>query len=112
MENNGIRQVASHLHTGTDSPRVDWRNVAGIYTYRVTYNPGSLIDGAGETTDFTTKGADLGDFVLISAPYNLQGILATGYVKATGTTSVRLQNETGGTIDLASGTWIIKILKK
>ena|SRR3990167_10182858 len=109
-----IEQLQSqrHLHTGVDSLQIAFRDIDDIYTYRVTYNPGNLVDGTGETTDFTTTGAGLGDFVLISAPYNLQGVIATGYVKSANTVSIRLQNETGGTVDLASGTWIIKIIKK
>lgn len=71
-----------------------------------TYDPASLVDGAGETSgDITVPGAAFGDFVLISAPYALQGITVTGYVKSAGVISIRVQNESGGTIDLANGAW-------
>lgn len=100
-----------HIHNGTDSKQIDFKDLLGVIDAKITYNPGSLIDGAGETADFTVKGARLGDFVLISAPYNLQGIIATGYVKASDTISIRLQNETGGTIDLASGSWRARVIK-
>jgi hypothetical protein len=53
----------------------------------------------------------LGDFVLVSAPYDLQGITCNGYVSAANAVKIRIQNETGGTIDLASGTWKAKVLK-
>ncbi len=77
-----------------------------------TWNPGSLNDGVGETSSgITVTGAALGDFVLVSAPYDLQGITCNGYVSATNTVTIRLQNETGGTIDLASGTWKVKVIK-
>jgi len=42
--------------------------------------------------------------VLVSAPYDLQGITCNGYVDADGSVKVRIQNETGGVINLASGT--------
>lgn len=82
------------------------------YTGSIVWNPGNLVDGAGETSSgITVTGASLGDFVLFSAPYDLQGITATGYVSASNTVTIRLQNETGGAIDLASGTWKVVVLK-
>lgn len=69
-----------------------------------TYNPASLADGAGATTTVTVTGAALGDFAVASFSLDLQGIMVTAYVSAADTVSVRFQNETGGTIDLASGT--------
>ena len=83
------------------------------YTGSITWDPASLADGAGETsTAITTTGAALGDFVLVSAPYDMQGILATGYVSATNTVKIRIQNETVGTINLASGTWKVRVIKQ
>ena len=78
-----------------------------------TWDPGSLDDGVGETSAaITATGAALGDFVMVSAPYDLQGITCNGYVSATNAVKIRLQNETGGTIDLASGTWKVKVIKQ
>jgi hypothetical protein len=80
--------------------------VGGVLTGSATWDPASLADGAGETSSgITVTGAALGDFVLVSAPYDLQGITCNGYVSAANTVKIRLQNETGGAIDLASGTW-------
>lgn len=75
-----------------------------------TQDPGSLVDGAGETLSFTVTGAALGDFVMVAAPYDLQDITVTGYVSAADTVEVRLQNESGGVVDLASGTWKVKVI--
>ena len=70
-----------------------------------TYDPASLADGAGATTTITVTGAVLGDFVVaVSFSLDLQGITLTAYVSATDTVAVRFQNESGGVIDLASGT--------
>lgn len=69
-------------------------------------------DVAGETSAaITVTGAALGDFVMVAAPYDLQGITCNGYVSAANTVKIRLQNETGGPIDLASGTWKVKVIK-
>lgn len=77
----------------------------------VTYNPGSLVDAAGETsTGFTVTGAALGDFVLVAAPYDLQDITVTAYVQAANTVEIRVQNEGAATVDLASGSWNILVL--
>jgi hypothetical protein len=78
----------------------------------ITWNPASLADGVGETSSaITVTGASLGDFVLVSAPYDLQGITCNGYVSGTDTIKIRIQNETGGVIDLASGTCKVKVIK-
>lgn len=77
-----------------------------------TYNPPSLADGVGTTTTVTVAGAALGDFVdLLSFSLDLQGIIVTGYVSATDTVAVRFQNESGGTLDLASGTLTARVKK-
>lgn len=79
----------------------------------LVWNPGNLVDGAGETsTAITVTGAAFGDYVLAAAPYDLQGIVCTAYVSAANTVKIRLQNETTGAIDLASGTWKVRVLQQ
>lgn len=79
----------------------------------LVWDPGNLVDGAGETSSgITVTGAGFGDFVDVAAPYDLQGITATAYVSASNTVKIRLQNETGGAIDLASGTWRVRIRRQ
>jgi hypothetical protein len=76
-----------------------------------TWNPGSLADGAGETSAaVTVPGATLGGCIVEAiAPYDLQGITCNAYVDAANSCKARLQNETaGGAIDLASGTWVMQ----
>jgi hypothetical protein len=75
-----------------------------------TWDPGSLADGAGETSAaIVVPGAVLGaTAVQCIAPYDLQGITLNAYVNAADSCKARLQNETTGTIDLASGTWLIQ----
>lgn len=77
------------------------------------WNPASIADGAGlSSSPQTVTGAVLGSIVLVSAPYDLQGLICTGYVSATNTVVIRLQNNTGGAIDLASGTWNIRVINQ
>lgn len=84
---------------------------AGDYNGTATLDPISLADGEGTTLTITPIVAGFGDYVQISAPYSLQGLTVTSYVSAANTVSIRIQNETGGTIDLASGVWRAKISK-
>ena len=84
----------------------------GVGETSFTWNPGSLSDGAGETSSGqTVTGAAFGDYVMVSAPYDLQDIICTGYVQAANTIEVRLQNESTNTVNLASGTWKVAVLR-
>jgi len=77
-----------------------------------TWDPPNLVDGAGETSgSITVTDAELGDFVIVAAPYDLQDCIAHAYVQAADTVEIRLQNESGGAIDLASGSWKVRVIK-
>ena len=77
-----------------------------------TLNAGSLVDGAGETDDVTIPGVALGDMVLgTSLAVDLVGLTVTGYVSAAKTDKFRIQNESGSTVDLASATMDIVIVR-
>jgi hypothetical protein len=71
-----------------------------------------LAAGAGATSSpIAVSGAALGDFAKVAAPYDLQGVLATAYVNAANSAVIRLQNQTGGSVTLASGTWRVRVTK-
>lgn len=76
-----------------------------------TYDPPSLADGAGASTTVTVTGAVLGDVALASFSSSTQGIIVTASVTAVNTVTIRFQNETGGTIDLPSGTLKAVVIK-
>lgn len=79
-------------------------NVKRLLYGEETHNFGSLADGAGETGSITVNGAQVGDLVLASAGVDLQDMTLTGYVQSADTVEYRLQNESGGVVDLASTT--------
>lgn len=71
-----------------------------------TVDFGSLPDGDTTSTTVTVTGAALGDVVLgvshtVAVP---GGMILAGNVTASNTVTVTLHNESGGTVDLASGT--------
>lgn len=84
--------------------------LAGVLSGSATYDTASLADGAGATTTITVTGAALGDFVMVSAGVDLVGISVTAYVSATDTVAIRIQNESGGTVDLASTTIRVRVV--
>lgn len=89
-----------------------FHNIIFKPTGSTTWNPGNLADGAGETKSITVTGASLGDYVIVAAPYDLQDCTVTGYVQAANKVEIRLQNESGGAKDLASGTWNVMVIRQ
>lgn len=77
----------------------------------VTYDPPSLADAEGVTTTVSLTGATLGDLVVASFNKDLAGVTLSAYVSASNTVSVRFQNESGGIVDLASGSLKVALLK-
>ena len=70
-----------------------------------TLDAGSLADGAGESDTIAVPGVALGDMVLgFSTGVDRAGITVTGYVDSANSVTLRVQNESGGTFDLASTT--------
>lgn len=80
-------------------------------TASFSWDPGSLDDGAGETKSVTVPGAAFGDFVMVAAPYDLQDMTCAGYVQAANTVEIRLQNQSGATVNLGSGPWNVRVMK-
>lgn len=78
----------------------------------VTFYPASLLAGTStKSGEITVVGAEIGDFVQVSAPYSLQGCSATGYVQTTNIVIIVVSNLTNGTVSLSSGKWIVKVSK-
>lgn len=108
-----VRQVIiEHQKLIDDLETLRAATAGAILTGSATYDAPSLVDAAGVTTTVTVTGAALGDFVLVSLSVDLAGITVTGYVSAADTVSVRVQNESGGTVDLASATLRALVFKR
>ena len=75
------------------------------WSVTATLDASSLADGAGETNTIAVAGVRLGDIVFnVSLGVDVSGISITPYVSAANVVSIRFQNESGGTLDLASTT--------
>lgn len=79
-----------------------------------TYNPPSLGTGTRASTTITVTGVSLPSpekqrLVTVAFSQDLQGIELWGYVSGTDTVTVVFANNTGGTIDLASGAVYVKV---
>lgn len=73
-------------------------------------NPGSLAAGSTFTlSPITVNGTVTGDEVRVEVNGDLQGIIATGYVSAANTVTIRCSNPTGGAIDLPSLKWYVRV---
>lgn len=73
-----------------------------------TYDAGSIDDGNEEVGELTVTGAALGDYALASFSLDVADLAITAAVTAANTVTYQLLNNTGGAIDLSSGT--VKVL--
>jgi len=70
-----------------------------------TLNVSSLADAAGETETIAVPGVALGDAVIgFSFGVDKAGVVCHAYVSAADVVTLRVQNESGSTVDLASTT--------
>lgn len=95
-------------HTGAA-----WGNLATPFLEAsASWDPASIAAGAGlSSSAITVTGAAFGDFVLVAAPYDLQGLTCTGYVSAANNVTIRLHNGTGSAIDPGSGNWAVRVVR-
>jgi len=75
------------------------------------WNPGAIGDGAGLTVSQALEGAALGDAVIVYPPYDLTDVTYSAYVQSANTVEIRVQNESGGGVNLGNGTWKIMLIK-
>lgn len=85
-------------------------NLISTGLYKVTIDPASLVDAAGETQQVTgCAGVVLGRTAVLGIvnPNDTQDITVTSYVQADGVIELRFQNEGAATVNLASGVYYI-----
>lgn len=74
-----------------------------LWQVKATVDAASLIDAAGETHTVAVPGVALGDMVIaVSLGVDIAGLIVTGYVSAASVVTIQIQNESAGTVDLAS----------
>ena len=76
-----------------------------------TWDPGSIADGDEEAKEVDVVGVELGDFALASFSKDVADLVLDAQVTAAGKVTCVLANNTGGAIDLASGTLYIRVFK-
>ena len=77
-----------------------------------TWNPASVATAAQISTTVTVDGAAIGDVVAVGFSVAVPaGVLLTGSVTAANTVTVTMLNQSGGAVDLASGTLRARIWK-
>lgn len=77
-----------------------------LLTGSVAFDPPSLTNGSVSTATITVTGAAVGDKAIgsLSTLPHANGWLITAYVSQANTVLLTIMNQTGGTVDLASGT--------
>ncbi|WP_419808394.1 hypothetical protein [Sphingomonas sp.] len=86
-------------NSGNTSNETDFRIKASK-----TYNPPNIPDGGGDTTTLPCIGARPGMTTNVTFTALQIGVLRQADVLANDVVTVRFQNESGGTVDMASGT--------
>lgn len=86
-------------------------DIAGLQASE-TFDAASIADGDEVVEEITVTGAALGDFVLVSHSLDVADLAITAAVTAANTVTYQLLNNTGGAIDLASGTVTVRVLPK
>ena len=87
--NLGISSSAANVSGATGSKTFDWASIA---------------NGAEATTTVTVNGASLGMTASATMSVSLAGMKMSAYVSSANTVTVVMRNDTGGPVDLASGT--------
>lgn len=105
--NSGLVRFGDNVSTtGTMTIGSTGTPITGIRSSTVTLDTGAFANGA--TLDFTVTvtGAAVGDAVFIGLPSTVAGgVSGMGFVSSANTVTIRLQNSSGGVIDLPSLTF-------
>jgi hypothetical protein len=90
-------------------PKDAHANTSPSAIYSKVIDLASQADGVGSTNVVPAPSAVLGDACIASASLDLQDMTISCYIQAAGLAEVRVQNESGGTIDLASATFRVYV---
>lgn len=87
-------------------------SIGNILVGSAVWDVGNLVDAAGESKDVAVTGAALGDFALCSIGVDIVDMTISAQVTAADVVTVRIQNESGGAVDLASTTVRVLVIPK
>ena len=73
---------------------------------------GSIADGDEAAQEVTVTGAQLGDFAMASMSIDITDLMLSAAVTAANTVTVIAANNTGGAIDLGSGTLFVMVIPR
>lgn len=73
---------------------------------------GSIADGDAAAEEVTVTGAQLGDFAMASMSIDVTDLVLSASVTAADTVTVVAANNTGGAVDLASGTLYVMVIPR
>lgn len=90
----------------TDGTVVGTQGISGT----ATYDPPSLTNATEAATTVTVTGAVLGDICAASFSLSTAGVKLSATITAADTATVIFRNDTGGTVDLASGTLKVRLI--
>lgn len=77
-----------------------------LFKGSVTVDPASIGSAAVGETSVSISDAAVGDTVIMNAPAAVAaGCVWSAFVSASGTVKLRIANLSGGSLDLASGSW-------
>lgn len=107
------------FNSASSSP-VGWKYSGSVWEpfgeskleYSGTYDPPSISANSYVSTTVTVAGAAMGDYAKASFSLDLTGCAISAFVSATNTVTVVIQNLTGGSINLASGTLRVRVERK
>lgn len=96
------------LPTGTNYGQ----SVTKFAVVEETKDWGSIADGDEAAQEVTVTGAQLGDFAMASMSIDISDLMLTAAVTAANTVTCVLANNTGGAVDLDSGTLYVMVIPR
>jgi hypothetical protein len=110
----GVPAAGGSCVMKNQNPNMNVTNYSGtgsVVTYdgafgggAAVWNPGTINDGTYVETTVAGVAGAFGCAYSVAPPYDVQGCMAYAYYDGTNT-KLRVQNETGGSVTLGSGTW-------
>jgi len=104
--------VATALAANTADIATNTAALAAFITDTATLDFPSISSNAQESLTMTVTGAAVGDTVMLGPPATIEAELSwSGFVSAADTVTIRVNHSHGGSINPASATWRVTVIK-